>query len=384
MTSMASPPTIFLPVQLFLVFVGTVIAGAAVSMRPDLWWVWGLGAVAAALASVGLPASWDSFPPLFRTLSAIGIVGVIIRLSPPGVRVAIASAAVIFHFTGIFSATTSPPPQPWIVEQAWVRVFHPYLNFIYLRNAYHFYSPDPGPASLLAYMLKTEVGTDPDTGKKQYETRWVLMPSRPADIKDPLGLAYYRRLSLTEHAARGSAGLLGGSDQFEKTEMSMRRYSKANIIPYHPVENINTSQYRLPNSEIIRYIMPSYASHVILENTPDKATAAKTTVKVYRLEHLTTTVERFRQGDDPFHPATYRPFFMGEFDARGNLIDPQEELLYWMVPIIPRYPAPGDENKKGYIDYMSVHALEMSRDEVIQADEKAGKVFNWSQMRIRP
>jgi len=66
------------------------------------------------------------------------------------------------------------------------------------------------------------------------------------------------------------------------------------------------------------------------------------------------------------------------------LINPQEELLYWMLPIIPRTPAPNDPEdrfKKQYDDYMSVHALDLSVEEVRKADESKGPVFNWSQLR---
>src|SRR5262249_17979239 len=162
---------------------------------------------------------------------------------------------------------------------------------VYLRNAYHFYSPEPGPASLLAFLLKTETGTDPSTGAKQYKHEWVVIPRRPADVRDPLGLSYYRRLSLTAHLARGSPGPVGPTDQFEKTEGFRRRYNQSRPefggkIPFHPADNIQL-QYRLPSPDVSRYLLPSYASHVILENTPDKETAARTTVKVYRLEHRT-------------------------------------------------------------------------------------------------
>src|SRR5207245_8728727 len=125
----------------------------------------------------------------------------------PGWRLVAISAAMVFHFTGIFMATTSPPPTPWLTEQLFQRVFNPYLQFVYLRNAYHFYSPEPGPASLVAFHLKTETGSDPSTGAKQYQYEWVVIPRRPADVRDPLGLSYYRRLSLTEQMARGSPGL---------------------------------------------------------------------------------------------------------------------------------------------------------------------------------
>jgi hypothetical protein len=165
------------------------------------------------------------------------------------------------------------------------------------------------------------------------------------------------------------------------------------MIPPHPVEP-PAAQYQLPNSEILRYILPSYASHVILENTPDKETAGKTTVKVYRLEHRPLPVEEFVPAGEykrrlpqdfrpgPYYPPTYRPFFQGEFNARGELIDSQDEMLYWMIPIIPRPPVPGgDPKQKTYIDYMSVHALGLSVQEVLAADETAGKVFNWGQFR---
>ena len=87
----------------------------------------------------------------------------------------------------------------------------------------------------------------------------------------------------------------------------------------------------------------------------------------------------------PYHPATYRPVFLGEFDARGNLLDPHDGMLYWVVPILPQAaPRPGSEGKdKGYYDFMSVHALGLPRDEVFAADERDGKVFPWYRMDPR-
>jgi hypothetical protein len=77
---------------------------------------------------------------------------------------------------------------------------------------------------------------------------------------------------------------------------------------------------------------------------------------------------------DPYHPTTYRPMFLGEFGfvkdpatpdqpARVELLNPQEPLLYWLVPVIPHpeRAAPND-----YDDLMSKHA---------------GLPFDWSQLR---
>src|SRR4051794_5150425 len=54
-------PSLVHTVRLWLVFIGSLAAGAAVSMRPDLWRAWAIGAGAALLAIVGTPEHWDSF-----------------------------------------------------------------------------------------------------------------------------------------------------------------------------------------------------------------------------------------------------------------------------------------------------------------------------------
>jgi len=368
-----------------------VTAGAAISMRPDLWWAWALGSVAAALGVVGLPGSWDSFHPLFRVLSGAGAVGAVVSAAPWGWRIAVSGAAVLFHFTGIFMAATSPPPRPWVTEQLFTRVFNPYLQFIYMRNAYQFYSPNPGPASIVAFLLKTEV-TD-EQGRKTYKTQWVVTPRRPADVRDPLGLSYYRRLSLTQQISGGNFGFVVPTEESEKRKVFARRYNLSGEgrtpdtrghIPFFIGDPM--SQYALPTPEATRFIIPSYASHVVVD-TLSREEAAKTTVKVYRLDHMTTPVEQFRYKlpdgtyPDPYAPSTYRPYFLGEFNAAGELLNPQEPFLYWLIPVFPRSPAAGDPIKKPYLDYLSAHALGITVDEVLRADEKDGRVFNWSQLR---
>ena len=78
------------------------------------------------------------------------------QLSPTGQRIAF-SLLVLYHFAGIFSAITSPPPTPWLTGQFWARVFRPHLEFSYVNNAYQFYSPQPGPAQVLWFCI---TGTD--------------------------------------------------------------------------------------------------------------------------------------------------------------------------------------------------------------------------------
>lgn len=374
-------PWIISTIRLLLVFVGTVVTGFAISLRPDLWQTWALGSGTAAIGIFGLPGHWDSFRFLFTILAAVGGVRAVYAVLPPVWRIRAVSALILFHFGGILMATTAPTPTPWFVEQMYHRVYNQYLQFLYLRNAYHFYSPEPGPASILACLIKTEVGEEVTaTGQKRpkYEMKWVVLPKRPADVRDPLGLTYYRRLSLTEQVARAIPGVML-PEMFEKHEVGERRrmLNVRGSEPYYPMHPgvADAMEYRLPTPDITRYVLPSYAQHLILEHTPNADAAAKTTIKIYRIEHRTLSVGEFvgfnnpgRKPGDPYHPTTYWPYFVGEFDAHGNLLDPKEPMLYWLVPIIPRVDGPlaADPNRKDYVDYMSKHA---------------GLEFDWSQLR---
>jgi hypothetical protein len=130
-----STPSLLNTARLFLVFVGVITAGAAISMRPDLWWSWGIGAIASLIAVVGLPSSWDSFQLLLSVVAGVAAAGAVFCLISTRWRYLIASAILLYHFSGIFIATTAPPSTPWLSDQMFRRVYNPYLQFVYLRNA---------------------------------------------------------------------------------------------------------------------------------------------------------------------------------------------------------------------------------------------------------
>ncbi len=242
-------------VRVLLVLFGCILTGVALSWRAELWWTWGLAALTALVGWAGLPESWDSYRLVLGVAVAVALGGALLLVVPKTWRLAAISLYLLFHFGGIFLATTSPHthnyPAPMVTIQLYTRLYHPYLQFIYMRNAYHFYSPEPGPASLLVFLLRTDTGqqvqaVDPQTGnpyeRKVYKHQWVVMPRRPDDVRDPLGLSYYRRLSLTEQLARGSPGVIV-PEIFEKSEVQARRMTRLGLIPLHPTEPIGL-QYR--------------------------------------------------------------------------------------------------------------------------------------------
>jgi hypothetical protein len=187
-------------------------------------------------------------------------------------------------------------------------------------------------------------------------------------VKDPLGVSYYRRLALTELVS-GTIPDYMTPASFEKSDAYKRRLDVANglvtgypkiPIPSPPEADPPFTQYRVPQTDKSRYLLPSYARHMLTESTKPGWKAVR--VKIYRLEHRIRPPQDYDakstgtgQALDPYHPTTYKPFFLGEFDRDGTLLDPQDPMLYWLVPIVSKTPTPGTDDKN-YTDYMSKHA----------------------------
>lgn len=402
-----------------LALVGLLVAGCAASMRPGWFGGWlclaGAGLLGYGLGSpwppagtewqlapprdwfAGVPNSWDSVQLFFGVSAIAGGIGAAFTGLPPQARYVLVLCGVAFHFAGILSAVTSPPPSPWLSDQYWKRVARPYLQFFYLNNAYQFYSPDPGPACELWVCVEyrpLQPGEDPDApvSKEEFEglqqmselqqgpdeaqaareCAWVMIPRRANDYVDPLGLSYYRRLSVTENVAQYQS--VGGASTLavEQQNILARRREAETFIPRAgwPDEQ----ERRPPNELVTRQVLPSFARHLAWANRrPDRAVRS---VKIYRALHLIASVPQFRGSDapgkpkvpalEPYNPTLYLPYFQGTFARDGRLVNPTDPLLYWLVPTLPvrkdqPYPAGRAEYKKNgfdyyYIDYVSRHA----------------------------
>jgi hypothetical protein len=108
--------------------------------------------------------------------------------------------------------------------------------------------------------------------------------------------------------------------------------------------------------------LPSYARHIAAAyTTPGREVVS---VKIFRVEHRVLPAQAFLNrydengnktpGNDPYHPVTYRPYYYGEFNPKGELINPNDPMLYWLVPIMPKQPP--NANDPDYTDYMSDYA----------------------------
>src|SRR5262249_25117463 len=244
---------LLLGARVVLLLVGVLATGVAVARQAQSALVLGLAALVTFTASHALDPDWDTVSVLFRIATIVALAaGVMVLLPQTGRRVAV-SLMVLFHFGGILTAVANVPPPggdaPWLVSQLWSRVYRPYLQFMYMTNAYHFYAPDPGPPCFLWFHVEYADGS----------ARWVKLPDRERDAKDPFALQFYRRLPITE-STNNLLPVMPPPDDVVRRRLTA---SVRDGIPA-PAE-INQSlptvvQYRVP-SDYSKRLTATYARH---------------------------------------------------------------------------------------------------------------------------
>jgi hypothetical protein len=214
-----------------------------------------------------------------------------------------------------------------------------------LTNAYHFYSPDPGPATLLWFYVKFEDGTG----------EWY----RLAEKKDFSTRQEYQRMLAITETTNGVTNQLPLENVWDQKIMARKTAGNFNKeqIPISREFPLG-SQYREPNIQS-RDMTASYAQYVANHyHSQDKPDLRVKTVKVYRVIHIIVEGPKLAEGIDPWDPTLYLPYYHGEFDREGHIVDPRSPFLYWLIhteqKAKPETPARyyGKRPPSKYLDYI--------------------------------
>lgn len=410
--------TPLVPLRLLFLGAGLLLAGIAVARRLQTTsWehledraesagLLAASAFVALLSYLAMEESWDSGRVFLGALITIALLGSFTVLLPRTGRRIVAVVLVALHFGGILTSVTSVPPRnepaPWLSSQLWIHVYRHYLFFGYLTNAYHFYSPDPGPPTLLWFHVEYEDG----------RARWIKIPSRH---DSPVGLHHQRMLAAAESAYLPILGepllngefirtwekktkkkyeLLPGIPHESGEEIIKRRQLAVKLVkfvdpndgrPAPPLmlrEPIWGSQYSEPQPMALR-LLGSYARHIAHTSPdPDNPHNMVKAVRIYRVVHTLITPHELNDGKNPLDPPTFMPHYMGKYDPEGRLLDPKDPFLFWHVPIVrvpKRFPEEGTymqapegpligtnwEEKAGeptkIIDFVEIHATQSDK-----------------------
>src|SRR5262245_29288757 len=313
------------PWKFISIFLGSVAVGGAVWLRlATAGWeledrakssgLVTLAAVGAGVAGYVFNADgWDSFAMVMSVAVGVALAGALLILMPPLARRLTISVLVLVHFGGIVTAVLSVPPPngpaPFLVNAAWTYFYRNYFQFMYLNNAYHFYSPNPGPPSLLWFAIKYKDG----------QGRWVMLPARE---QYRTRQDYQRYVALPEYVNQPAMPQPTGPFLTEMWKLRVRAGVNLSIPPT-PEELVPpSSQFLLPNA-YSQHMISSYAryvAHHFPSNLgPDDPVES---VKVYRVLHNILGPDQMasmnEKGWSPTGLNTYAPFYLGEFDAEGK------------------------------------------------------------------
>jgi hypothetical protein len=234
----------------------------------------GLAAGSTWLCSRAVDPAWDSAKLALNVATVVASVAAVLVILPAALNKLALSLLVLFHFGAILTAVTSVPlpggPGLWLANQLWFRVYRPYVQFMYLNNAYHFYAPEPGPATLLWCQIRYSDGS----------RRWAEIPQRSATLLDPLALQYYRRLAMNESVNQLSPDLTIPASVAELRMLG----GEALGIP-SPAEIVirlrGVPQYRVPVDNAKR-LLQAFARHLAHAYASDLPKVEVTGVRIYR------------------------------------------------------------------------------------------------------
>lgn len=271
-----------------------------------------------------MDASWDSLILASSVFTGVSLFIGIFVLLPLLAKKTTAICFVLFHFASIVSAVTSiePPnaPASWLATNLWAYYFRHYLTFAYLNNAYHFYSPEPGPPVLLWSKIQYEDGT----------FRWFKIPNR---TESPIQMHYQRMLSVTESTNVASSH---SPDNWEEKLQRRNLAGLANQPQITPLNRSMSQSYMFKEpADYSKRMLLSYALYLTKKfaHPADKPSINIDNIKIYRVTHSIITPGDMSRGENALDPTLYYPYFMGSFDKNANLINPNDPFLYFLLPI---------------------------------------------------
>lgn len=316
-----------------------------------------VAAVQAYSTFLVLPVTWGSLKLAGYFLAGVPLVGAGFIWLPLVLKKILLLLLLCFHFGGIMTAVTAvdPPgaPGPWLSGYLWANVYRPYLQFFYMNNAYHFYSPEPGPPVLVWFRIDYTNNT----------SVWYKIPNNEKNIP----LLYFRQLSLTELGTNQAMSFFPNNlDQLVGLR-NAAGISHDPMIPALPTDLHPGSAFRQPQERMIK-AMGSYTRHIskMFPHPEGDPTATVKSIRLYRVTHKILSQQQMKSGLDPKDPSTYLPYFYGDYDRDGNLLRPDDPFLWFSFPIYneaeEKMRSP-DGLVPSVLDYFKLHSgLDISKE----------------------
>src|SRR5438132_1703223 len=270
-----------------LILIGLLASGIAVSIRPRSWLILALAAASGVFARLAMTPQWDSARALVGVLSIVAAAAAVLAILPRGLRRVAVSLLVLLHLSGICVAVTMANGCA-LSKCLWFYFYRPHLEYLYLDRSYNYYSPDPGPTSLLWFYVRYEDGSG----------KWIKVPSR----EDHVAELEYERMRTMAHKVNWPVAM-GDVPGEVMQRRTVAVYSLG--IPFHP-DGSASLQYREP-VPFCKLHLESYARYAA-RTASEESGKTVTGVKVYSVVHHTLSPKQVLDQPSPAHPTLFVPY----------------------------------------------------------------------------
>jgi hypothetical protein len=126
---------------------------------------------------------------------------------------------LVWHLAAITIAPWSVPPSSRLVQNSW-RVIGPYVQLLFLNHGYHYFAPEPGSSTLLAYDLELSDGRHVSGRIPNREIRPRLLYHRHFMLTEFLGSSDYYPPTIKTELVRAFARQLCRENQARRVSLS--------------------------------------------------------------------------------------------------------------------------------------------------------------------
>lgn len=219
---------------------------------------------------------------------------------------------LLFHLFAIFIAPASVAPASDLARAGWT-VCRPYLQTLYLNHGYHFFAPDPGESTLLAYTVETADGRVIEDVIPHRRIHPRLLYHRHFMLTE--SLAFIASLSEREASLRDQAA--PPADQIAVAEREEVIITPARTEPSQQPAPATMPGPEPPPQGLLRDWYQSYARCILEQYEGER-------VRLTRVVHFLPPIEMMQHSialGEPLtlsEPESFAEFPVGTFDRTGG------------------------------------------------------------------
>jgi hypothetical protein len=309
-----------------------------------------------AAAAVLIPQSWDSIRILGIVFAAVIGAVLFLALLPAPIRKLVFLALLCVHFLGIACLSLPGIKDGFLSALLRAKFYNAIQKPMYLQSNYQFFSHLSNEYPLLWFRLDYQ----------DDRQEWLRVPDA---ARVPSLVEFDRERSLANYLA---LDLMREQDTLDWSQRVLKRNQDAAALhPPLPPLPATIFDFETPMAfafpgVAVRKTVASFIRHVALTKPRLANGASLKSIRLYLVFHRVMRPLEMIEGSMPDEPRFYLPYFIGDFSLKGELLDPEDGLIGFALPIFPTVGIDAEfpgASRRSEIDFFLLHSgLDLSKE----------------------